>query len=137
MDNLTPEQRSRTMSKIKSSATAFEKQIFRELRQQGIKFRTNYSAVIGKPDIALPKARKAIFLHSDFWHGWRLPAWEHILPSDFWKIKLRKNRKRDRKVLRTLRRQGWTVMVLWEHSFCRSPNSSIKKMIRFLTWPKY
>jgi DNA mismatch endonuclease (patch repair protein) len=133
MDNLTKEQRSRTMSKIKSSSTAFEKQIFRELRKRGIRFRTHYCGVVGKPDIALPRSRKAVFLHSDFWHGWRLPAWEHILPSDFWKIKLQKNRKRDQKVKRILRRQGWNVAVLWEHSFRSNPDVSLGRLVQFLS----
>lgn len=133
MDNLTKEQRSRTMSRIRSSNTAFEKRIFQELRKRGIRFKTNYCGVIGKPDIALPKLRKAIFLHSDFWHGWRFPQWEHILPSDSWRIKLRKNRQRDKKVISTLRRQGWTVTVLWEHAFRNEPDASITKIASFLS----
>lgn len=132
MDRLTKEQRSQTMSKIRSAETGFEKNIFRELRKRGVYFKTHYTGIIGKPDIALPKSRKAVFLHSDFWHGWRLPIWEHILPNKFWKMKLQKNRARDRKVILTLRREGWKVMVLWEHSIRKKPDSSIDKIIKFL-----
>ena len=132
MDRLTKEQRSRTMSRIRSAKTGFEKAIFRDLRKRGLRFKTHYASVIGKPDIALPKSRKAVFLHSDFWHGWRLPSWEHVLPSKFWKTKLRKNRARDKKVILALRRQRWNVMVLWEHSFRKDPNGSIARITRFL-----
>lgn len=120
------------MSAIKSKNTALEKRLFFILRKQGIRFKTHYNGIIGKPDIALPKSRKAVFLHSDFWHGWRLPIWEHILPTKFWKIKLNKNRARDKKVLRTLRRKGWKVMILWGHSFRKDPEGSVARIARFL-----
>ncbi|MBI2623112.1 MAG: very short patch repair endonuclease [Candidatus Liptonbacteria bacterium] len=120
------------MSKIRSSKTGFEKKIFRELRKSGVRFKTHYGGVIGKPDIAQPKSRKAVFLHSDFWHGWRLPSWEHILPSEFWKTKLKKNRARDRKVVLALRRNGWRVMILWEHSYAKDPTDSVTRIARFL-----
>jgi DNA mismatch endonuclease (patch repair protein) len=61
-----------------------------------------------------------------------LPRWEHILPSEFWKTKLKKNRERDRKVITTLRRKGWKVIVLWEHSFEAAPETSLLKIVRFL-----
>lgn len=120
------------MSRIRSAKTEFEKKIFRELRKSGVRFKTHYDGVIGKPDIAQPKSRKAVFLHSDFWHGWRLPSWEHILPSEFWKTKLKKNRVRDRKVALTLRRKRWRVMILWEHSYSKNPEGSVARIARFL-----
>lgn len=129
---MTKEQRSRTMSKIRSAKTGFEKRIFRELRKHRLYFKTHYTDIIGKPDIALPKSRRAVFLHSDFWHGWRLPSWEHILPNDFWKFKLKKNRARDRRVTLALRRRGWKVMTLWEHSYAKDPKSSVARIARFL-----
>jgi len=103
------------MSRIRSSGTAFEQRIFKELRRHGVYFRPHYRRIIGAPDIALPSQCKAVFLHSDFWHGWQFPRWESNLPSEFWKIKLRKNRARDRRVRRTLRHLGWQVLVVWEH----------------------
>ena len=120
------------MSRIRSTGTEFEKKVFREIRKFGIRFRTNYTGAIGKPDIALPKARRAVLLHSDFWHGWQLPRWENKLPNDFWKQKLRKNRSRDRKVVATLRRQGWKVLVVWEHQINRDPKYAIRKIVSFL-----
>ena len=134
-DKFTKAQRSRLMSRIHSKETGFENKIFTELKKRGLRFRKHYSKIIGKPDIALPKMRKAIFLHSDFWHGWYFPKWEHILPSSFWKQKIRKNRRRDRKVLTTLRIQGWEVMVVWQHQIRKKPDASISKIIRFLKQP--
>jgi len=131
-DIFSKEKRSAIMSSIKSKNTAFEKDLFRLLRKRGIKFRTHYRGIIGNPDIAIPELHKAVFLHSDFWHGWRLPAWENILPSEFWKIKLKKNRARDRKVALALRRKGWKVMILWGHSIRKDPENSVARVVRFL-----
>lgn len=131
-DIFSKRKRSEIMSAIKSKNTAPEKRLFVLLRKQGIKFKTHYDRIIGKPDIVLLKSRKAVFLHSDFWHGWRLPTWKNILPSEFWKIKLEKNRERDKKVLRTLRRKGWKVMILWGHSFRKDPEGSVARITRFL-----
>ena len=120
------------MSRIKSKGTNFENQIFREIRKSGIRFQKNYKGAIGKPDIALPRQRKAVFLHSDFWHGWRLPQWEAILPNDFWKEKIRKNRVRDRKVLISLRRNGWKTLVVWEHQIKTDRESILRRITDFL-----
>jgi DNA mismatch endonuclease, patch repair protein len=132
MDSMTKEQRSRTMSLIRSARTNFENRIVLELTKRGIRCQRNYSAAIGKPDIALPRQRKAVFLHSDFWHGWRLPAWERILPNEFWKKKLHKNRRRDKSVVRRLRRADWKVLVVWEHQIERDFDASIRRIVRFL-----
>lgn len=132
MDRLTKKQRSWNMSRIRASGTEFEKQIFKKLRKRDINFQKNYSKIIGKPDIAKPKYKKVIFLHSDFWHGWQLPRWEKILPSDFWKKKMRNNRKRDALVAKELRRRGWKVMIVWEHSFKKNPDIWIDRMTEFL-----
>ena len=131
-DIFSKRKRSEIMSSIRSKNTIFEKKLFYLLRKRGLKFKTHYRGIIGNPDIALPKSRKAVFLHSDFWHGWRLPSWEHILPSEFWKTKLKKNRARDKKVLLALRRKGWEVMILWGHSFRKNPKDSVARIARFL-----
>jgi DNA mismatch endonuclease, patch repair protein len=132
MDNLTKLQRSENMKRIRSAGTGFEKSIFGALRKRGICFQTHYKNVIGKPDIALPRSKRAVFLHSDFWHGWQLSKWINTLPNKFWKTKLTKNRARDEKVIRSLRKQGWKVTILWEHTFYKYPNQSIDKIERFL-----
>lgn len=131
-DKFTVKQRGRIMQRIRSSKTKFEEDIFRKVRKSGVYFRTHSRSVFGKPDIVLVRAQKAVFLHSDFWHGWRLPAWEHVLPSKFWKQKLKKNRLRDKKVIRTLRRQGWQVLVIWEHSIKKDQDKAIKSIVEFL-----
>jgi len=55
-----------------------------------------------------------------------LQAWiKEVLPAtlvrpksrrDFWDAKIAANQRRDRRVTRTLRAQGWRVVRLWEHA---------------------
>lgn len=132
MDKFSKIQRSAIMSRIRGSNTGFERSIFCKIKKASINFKRNYRGVMGNPDIALPKMKKAVFLHSDFWHGWQLPRWEKILPSDFWKIKLKKNRARDRFVIRKLKKGGWKVLTIWEHQINIDSESSIRRIVNFL-----
>jgi DNA mismatch endonuclease, patch repair protein len=69
----------------------------------------------------------AVFVDGDFWHGWRLPTWEHKL-SPFWRDKLRTNRARDRRNFRRLRSHGWKVIRLWQHQIITNIEDSIARI---------
>ena len=111
---MTPAQRSRAMSRVKLKNGPLEKLVQRELRVMGVRYRCNNRSLPGSPDIVLPSHRVAIFVDGNFWHGWRLPTWEHKL-SAFWRDKLRANRARDQRNFRRLKRLGWRVCRIWEH----------------------
>ena len=130
-DHMTPAQRSHAMKCVKLKDGPLERIIQRELRGVGLRFRRNCKALSGSPDIVFPKQRVAIFVDGDFWHGWRLPVWEHKL-SDFWKLKLRANRKRDQRNFRRLRGAGWTVIRLWEHEIRSDSSRCIDRILRAL-----
>lgn len=130
-DNLTPEQRKRAMSSVKQKDTDLEKIVRSELHRQGYRFRKNVKDLPGKPDVVFRKAKVVVFIDGDFWHGYRLPAWEYKL-SDFWKEKIRKNRKRDQKNFRKLRKDGWQVIRIWQHEIKRDLDSCIAKIISAL-----
>ena len=80
----------------------------------GLTFRTNVNDLPGKPDIVFDDARTTLFVDGDFWHGYRFPQWEHRL-TEFWRVKIAKNRERDRKTHARLRRAGWRVVRIWQH----------------------
>jgi DNA mismatch endonuclease (patch repair protein) len=111
---MTLEQRSRAMSRVKLKNGPLEKLVQKELRVMGVGYRCNIRALPGSPDIVLPRHRVVIFVDGNFWHGWRLPTWEHKL-SAFWREKLRANRARDQRNFRRLKRLGWRVCRIWEH----------------------
>lgn len=113
-DNLTPQQRRRCMSHNRGSDTSPERRLRSALHHRGYRFRKHCVDLPGRPDVVFRSARVAVFVDGDFWHGYRLPAWEHKL-SPFWQTKIRRNRERDRATFQRLRRNGWTVLRLWEH----------------------
>ncbi len=114
MDNLTPEQRSYCMSRVKRQDTDLEMLIRSEIHKMGLRFRKHVKELPGKPDIVFSNAHVAVFIDGDFWHGYRLPTWEKSL-SEFWKRKIRGNRERDKKNFKRLRSRGWHVIRLWQH----------------------
>lgn len=113
-DNLTPEQRSFCMSRIKGKDTGLEMRVRSALHRRGLRFRKHVKDLPGKPDVGFRKARVAVFVDGDFWHGYRFPSWEDKV-SDFWKKKINRNRERDAANHRKLRQMEWTVIRLWQH----------------------
>lgn len=127
-DNLTPEQRSYCMSRIKGKDTGLEMRVRSELHRRGFRFRKHVKELPGKPDVVFTKAKVAVFIDGDFWHGYRFPAWEHKV-SDFWKQKINKNREQDRRNHRKLKEMGWTVIRLWQHDLERDFQECIERII--------
>ena len=68
-DKMTPEQRHRCMSHIRSRNTKPELKVRRWLWTHGYRYRLNVKSVPGKPDIVMRKYRTAIFVNGCFWHG--------------------------------------------------------------------
>lgn len=114
-DNMTREQRSRTMSRIRSIDTKPELALRRSAFSRGLRYRKHPSWLPGKPDLVFLRSRVAVFVDGDFWHGWRFEEWEHKLSSQYWKDKIRRNKERDMKSREALEEQGWQVIRIWEH----------------------
>lgn len=88
------------------------------LHCRGLRFRKHVRTLPGNPDVVFSRARVAVFVDGDFWHGYRFPRWQDKL-TVFWRNKIGHNRRRDRANFRRLRRQGWTVIRLWGHEVLR------------------
>ena len=120
------------MAAVKSKNSSLEKIVFSALRNRGVQFRRHYKHLPGTPDVAFPRAKKAIFIDGDFWHGYRYPAWKGRIRSRFWREKIETNRLRDTRNFRKLRRLGWKVMRVWEHNIKKSPAATFQKIYRFI-----
>ncbi len=68
-----------------------------------------------KVDFVFPKLHLAVFVDGCFWHGCPLHGTKPRNNAAFWRKKFAANKARDRLVTRTLRRNGWRVLRLWEH----------------------
>ena len=115
-DVLTPQQRHRRMSHIRSKATKPEITVRKWLWAHGYRYRLNVKSVPGKPDIVMRKYRTAIFVNGCFWHGHE-DCKQFVLPktnSDFWQTKIARNRERDLRNYDELMHAGWQVIVLWQ-----------------------
>ena len=115
MDDLTPEQRRKNMQHIRSTDTSIEIKLRKALWHEGIRYRKNYKALPGKPDIAITKYRIAIFCDSSFWHG---RDFDKKKPVDtnytYWNTKIKRNIERDKEVNQSLRLMEWVVLRFWD-----------------------
>lgn len=133
-DFLTPAERSKRMSKIRSRGNASTElrliALFRAARISG--WRRN-SILPGRPDFVFRKTKVVIFVDGCFWHGCRI----HFVPPatnlPFWEKKIARNIARDRVINRELRRAGWTVVRIWEHELKpASVQATARKLTRLL-----
>ncbi len=118
VDIFTKEKRSEVMSRIRSKNTTVERLVFAYLRKRKLYFQKHYARVGGSPDVAVPSRKIAVFLDGDFWHGRhakkRLPRL-----NDWWREKILRNMRRDRTTRARLRREGWSVLRVWEGELMR------------------
>lgn len=129
MDRLTPEQRSKLMSRVKGKNTKPEMIVRRWLHSQGYRFRLHRKDLPGKPDIVLPKYRTVILVHGCFWHrheGCRRSS-TPATRTEFWEKKFQRTIDRDTMVQEKLKALGWNVLVIWE---CEVENGSFKAKIK-------
>lgn len=132
-DRFSPEDRSRLMSRVKGRDTKPELVVRKTLHAMGYRFRLQRRDLPGRPDIVLPRHRKAIFVHGCFWHGHpdcpraKRPASN----TDFWNQKLSRNIERDMRNLSDLERLGWQVLTVWECE-TRKPDFLRRKLEEFL-----
>lgn len=110
------ESTSRVMSANKAKNTMPEVTLRKALFNSGLRgYRLHWKKVPGRPDIAYPSKKIAIFVNGCFWH--RCPYCKPSFPKsnvDFWKNKFKKNKERDRRKKRELEKAGWKVLVFWE-----------------------
>ncbi len=129
MDIMSKAKRSALMASIKSSGTKPEKMLAKAFRAQGIRIKLVYGPE--KIDIAIPKHKLAIFVDGCFWH--QCPKHSHLPKSnrDYWLPKLEANKKRSKAKDQRLRRRGWSVVHIWEHSLA-SGSSAEKQALRVI-----
>ena len=78
------------------------------------------------------RPRVAGFVDGCFWHACPLHATQPKHNAAFWRKKLAANQARDKFVTRTLRRQGWRVVRIWEHELAKNPGRCIERIRRLL-----
>ncbi|MDO5761648.1 MAG: very short patch repair endonuclease [Bacteroidales bacterium] len=115
-DKMTPEQRSKCMSKIRSRNTRPEMIVRRFLFSHGFRYRIHARPLPGTPDVVIVGLRTCIFINGCFWHGhegctmYRMPQTN----VDYWTKKIEHNRQRDHETRLRLKSMGWHMVEVWE-----------------------
>lgn len=112
------------MSGIRGKNTRPEVVVRKALFTAGYRFRLHRRDLPGRPDVAMPGRKIAVFVHGCFWHM-HTGCKNSKLPStrpEFWRAKLVGNTERDQAAIRELLASGWRVLVCWE---CATRDSNI------------
>ena len=87
----------------------------RRLREAGLGGYRLQWKVPGRPDIAWPGKKVALFVNGCFWH--RCPYCHPSMPKshvEYWSVKFARNQERDVANILKLQDTGWHVHVVWE-----------------------
>jgi len=115
MNKKTKEQISYNMRQVKNKDSKIELLLRKELWERGLRYRKNVKTVFGKPDIAFIGKKIAVFVDSEFWHGYNWDVKKNEIKSnrDFWIAKIERNIERDAEVNEYLSNDGWIVLRFW------------------------
>lgn len=114
MDFLSKKERSKRMSLIRGKWTKQERMFHSYLKAYKIRHKM-HPKIPGSPDILLKDRFIGIYLHGCFWHGCKRCYKPPTSNKKFWKDKLVRNIKRDRKKISDLKKEGYSALVIWEH----------------------
>lgn len=138
MKKLTKEQRSQLMSKVRSKGNlSTEVSLAKALRRSGVTGWRRHLPIPAdgrrlRPDFVFPHARLAVFVDGCFWHQCPLHATTPVSRRSYWLPKLEANKARDRRDGRVLRKQGWKVLRIWEHSVRRDADGCVRRIAKTL-----
>lgn len=107
---------SKRMGQVRQRDTGPEVAVRRAATACALRYRLRNNDLPGSPDLANRNRKFAVFVHGCFWH--RHPSCpKATLPKSnraFWIAKFARNVQRDQRVIRSLQRCGFRVIVIWE-----------------------
>ncbi|MCP4257818.1 MAG: DNA mismatch endonuclease Vsr [Planctomycetes bacterium] len=125
--------RSEIMSHVKNKGTQPEETVANMLRTLRVRYRRNVRSLPGEPDFVVSSGKIVIFVHGCFWHNHSNCNRANLPKTNrrFWKIKIESNKRRDRRIARLLRKQGWRVITIWQCAL-RNPERVIRRLQRMI-----
>jgi DNA mismatch endonuclease (patch repair protein) len=93
-------------------------------------YRLHDHRVPGHPDVVFSSARVLVFVDGCFWHGCEKCYREPKSNTEYWQMKVSRNRDRDARVTAACKQEGWRVVRLWEHEVLKCPKLATAKVIR-------
>lgn len=123
---------SRATGANRGKATRPEVVLRGALLERGLEFREHGDDLPGIPDFVFERGGLVVFCDGDFWHGrnWaeRRARLSRGHNAGYWVKKISRNRARDRRVVRCLREQGWTVLRIWESDVMQDPTGAVESV---------
>jgi len=134
VDVLTKAQRHKNMSHIRSKNGKSEVRLRKALWKKGIRYRKNYARLPGKPDIAIPRFKIAVFVDGDFWHGKDMSQLKKRLDTNrgYWISKIERNKERDQEVNECLTDLGWLVLRFWDSDIKKDLESCVSCVLQYI-----
>ncbi len=114
--DMTPEQRSEHMAKIRGRDTRPEMIVRRLLADADVPFLTHVEGLPGTPDVVIADRKIALFVHGCFWHrhGCKRGKTKVKANKEYWARKFKSNVERDTLAQEGLEADGWKVVIVWE-----------------------
>lgn len=130
---MTTPSRSEIMRAVRSKDTKPEMIVRRLVHKLGYRFRLHRKNLPGRPDLAFPSRKKAIFVNGCFWHGHDCKRGARVPKEnrDYWVKKIANNVERDKKNTDELVLLGWNSLVIWECEI-KDENVLTKRITGFL-----
>ncbi len=135
MKKLTKEQRSQLMARVRPKGNlSTELSLARALRRNSVTGWRRHRPVmlagrVVRPDFIFPAAKLVVFVDGCFWHQCPLHATLPASRRSYWLPKLEANKARDRRNGRALRKRGWKVLRIWEHSVQRDADRCVRRIV--------
>jgi DNA mismatch endonuclease (patch repair protein) len=96
-------------------------------------YRLHWKKAPGRPDIAFPGRKVAVYIHGCFWH--RCPTCNLPMPkhnAEFWEKKFSNNVLRDVQHMHDLAALGWRGLVIWECELKANVENQVIKVAELL-----
>ena len=136
VDIVSPEARSKMMSRIRRRDTKPELALRRALHGLGFRYLVDDRRLPGSPDIVLPKWKTVLFVHGCYWHRHEgcSKATDPASNVEFWNKKFQQNKERDALSVRKLVEAGWRVGIVWECVIgSRASTDVVEPISQFIT----
>lgn len=120
------------MAAVRSRNTSPEVELRKALYAVGVRgWRCHYKRAPGRPDLAWPRRRVAVFVDGAFWHGhpWRYKPGRS---GGNWDDRIARNIERDREDEAALRALEWKVLRLWDFEIKRDLEKAVERVLDLL-----
>ena len=127
-DRIDAATRSMVMSRITKKWSQIDRKTHNLLKSAKIRH-SMYPKLLGSPDVLI-YPNVLVFLDGCFWHCCPKCFRPPKSRLRYWGPKLAGNKRRDGRISRALRKQGWKVIRVWEHEIRTRPRAVLHRLNR-------